>query len=552
MLNFSQSLPIRWLPQVAGQNETLGPTLLIHTVSDRQKADVQRNPSAKTAIVSARISARNVVTLAGRHPLIVGSLGTLLTLVALSISVLTLWAARETAIKHAHEMSRNVANVLASHISRTIESSDQSLLLLIAVLNKPGIQNMDPELRHALLFSQTAAARYVTGMGVTDDQGRLIDGCCSSTHQWDFHDRDYFIAHRDSANVGLYVSAVYRARSRGGVEAIALSRRMNRLDGSFAGTALVAIDLDYFKQLLEKLDVGPLGVTAIVREDGNLVARNPALPLAQAPNYSKSPTFPRMVNRDSGFYVAPSSSDGVLRLYTFQRVAGTPFIAVVAPALSDALASWRQLSWIVGLAAVSVSIAFCAVVWLLAFALRDRVAAEGHLRELTQTDPLTGLKNRRALDEALESEWDRLQRNGSCLSVLFVDADNFKRYNDAHGHAQGDTALQHLAGCIGKHARRRGDLAARYGGEEFVVVLPDTNEAGAAHIGEAIRAEVEHAHRDLQLPPFTVSVGCATARRSSAASLDALVKAADVALYEAKHSGRNRVATALVQERLNP
>ncbi|UGS91594.1 GGDEF domain-containing protein [Ralstonia wenshanensis] len=493
--------------------------------------------------------ARRLATSAGHHPFIVGALGTLLTLIVLAISALTLWANRETAIEHANETSRNVAAVLASHISRTVESADQSLLMLIAALNKPGIRQLDPEVQHDLLFSQTASARYVTGMGVTDDKGRLVDGCCSSTHHWDFSDRDYFIVHRDHANLGLYISAVYKARSRAGVEAIALSRRMNRADGTFAGTALVAIDLDYFKQLLGKLDVGPRGITAIVRTDGTLVARNPPPGAARALNFSKSLTFPRMVNQESGFYVARSASDGVLRLYTFQRVPGTPFIAVVAPAMSDALAPWQRLSWIVGLSSLSVSLAFCAGVWLLAFALRGRVMAESHLRELTQTDPLTGLKNRRALDVALENEWDRLQRNDSRLSVLFVDADHFKRYNDEHGHAQGDSALQVLAHCISKHARRRGDLAARYGGEEFVVLLPDTDEAGARQIAEAIRAEVEGTRAgpgNPGLAPFTVSIGCATARRASFASPDALTKAADDALYEAKRKGRNRVDCATV------
>ncbi|MGM3276689.1 diguanylate cyclase [Ralstonia sp. 24A2] len=488
--------------------------------------------------------AQRLATLAGHHPFFVGALGTLLTLVVLSISVLTLWADRETAIEHAHETSKNVAAVLASHVSRTVDSADQSLQMLIAEIDKPGIRNLDPEVRHDLLFSQTASAQHLTGMGITDDKGQLVDGCCSPTHHWNFSDRDYFIVHRDHANVGLYVSAVYQARSRAGVEAIALSRRMNRRDGTFAGTALVAIDLDYFRQLLEKLDVGPRGVTAIVRIDGTLVARNPPPSATRAFSLNKSLVFPRMVNQESGFYVAPSASDGVLRLYTFQRVPGTPFIAVVAPAMDDALAAWRRLSWIVGLSSLSVSLAFCAGVWLLAFALRGRVAAENHLRELTQTDPLTGLKNRRALDVVLENEWDRLQRNGSCLSVLFVDADHFKRYNDEHGHAQGDNALQYLANCISKHARRRGDLAARYGGEEFVVVLPDTDEAGATQIAEAIRAEVEATRTTVGSPglaPFTVSVGCATARRSSFPSLNALTKAADDALYEAKRRGRNCV-----------
>ncbi|MBB3642297.1 sensor domain-containing diguanylate cyclase [Variovorax atrisoli] len=494
-----------------------------------------------------RASSSRLATSAGRHPLVVGALGTLLTLVVLSISAFTLWKDRQTAIEHAHGMSRNVAAVLAGNISRTIESADQSLLMLIAALDKPAIRDLKPEVRHELLFGSTLSARYVTGMGVTDDKGRLIDGCCSSTHRWDFGDRDYFTVHRDSPEVGLYVSKAYRARSRGGVEAVALSRRINRPDGAFAGTALVAIDLEYFTQLLDKLDIGPHGVASIVRTDGTLVARTPAMG-----KYSvkESPTFPRMLDRESGFYAAPSVIDGTLRLYTFQRVPGTPFIAVVAPAMDDALESWKKLSWIVGLSSLLVGSAFCAGVWLLAFALRGRVMAEEHLRELTQTDPLTGLKNRRALDAALENEWDRLQRSGSCLSVLFVDADNFKRYNDEHGHAQGDVALQHLAACIARHVRRRGDLAARYGGEEFVVVLPDTDESGAMQVAEAIRVEAERSRlRDgnQDLPPVTVSIGCTTVRRSNHTSLEALTKAADDALYRAKGSGRNCIVWTAVE-----
>lgn len=500
--------------------------------------------STNLPIMVLRCYVQRLTTLAGCHPLIVGTLGTVLTLIVLAISALTLLADRDTAIKHAHDMSKNVAAVLASNISRTIEIADRSLVMLDAAQKKPTIRNLDPQIRHDLLFSQTGYARYVTGMGITDEQGKLIDGCCSSTHHWDFSDRDYFTVQRDSPNVGLYVSAVYRARSRADVEAIAFSRRISRPDGSFAGVAIVAIDLEYFKQLLQGLDIGARGATAIVRLDGTLVARNPPSNADQGPSLRHSMTFLRMVNEESGFYVARSPYDGVLRLYTFQRVPGTPFVSVVAPAMDDALAPWKRLSWIVGLSSVAVSLAFCGGVWLLAFALRGRLEAERHLRELTHTDPLTGLKNRRALDSTLDIEWDRLQRSDSCLSVLFIDADNFKAYNDEHGHAQGDVALSHLANCISQHTRRRGDLAARYGGEEFVVVLPDTDEVGAVRIAEAIRAEVEGsrtAEGNQPLPPFTVSVGCATARRSSLASLDALTKAADAALYEAKRNGRNGV-----------
>ncbi|WP_114811559.1 sensor domain-containing diguanylate cyclase [Paraburkholderia kururiensis] len=495
-------------------------------------------------------SVRRAAVLAGRRPFIVGALGTLLAAGVLGVSLLTLVAARDTAIQHAHETSRNVVAVLSSNISRTIESSDQSLQTLIAAVDKPAVQHMDADVRHELLFNRTAASRYVTGMGVTDARGRLIDGCCSSTHHWDFSDRDYFLVHRQSAKVGLYISAVYRARSRGGVEAMALSRRIDNADGSFKGVALVAIDVAYFRHLLDDLDVGPHGITAIVRTDGTLVARNPYLPPALTPNFSKSPSFPLMINHASGFYAARASTDGVFRLYTFQRVPGTPLIAVVAPALDDVLASWRTLAWMVGVSASAISFAFCAVVWLLAFALRDRALAEDRLTELTQTDSLTGLKNRRALDDVLENEWERLQRNDSSLSVLYVDADHFKQYNDKYGHAEGDKALKHLAACIARRVRRRGDCAARYGGEEFVVVLPDTDAANALLVAEGIREALEKSWRARRetatagLHPFTVSIGCATARRTRPASLGELTKAADLALYEAKRAGRNCVRAA--------
>jgi len=111
-------------------------------------------------------------------------------------------------------------------------------------------------------------------------------------------------------------------------------------------------------------------------------------------------------------------------------------------------------------------------------------------------------------------------------------------------------ALQHLAACIARHVRRRGDLAARYGGEEFVVVLPDTDEPGAMQVAEAIRAEAEGSRlRDgsRDLPPVTVSIGCTTVRRSNRSSLEALTKAADDALYRAKASGRNGIVWKAVE-----
>ncbi|MBR8289761.1 GGDEF domain-containing protein [Burkholderia cenocepacia] len=464
-------------------------------------------------------SIEKIADWAGRNPLVVGALGTLMSLAALGISAVTLWAARSEVVEHAHETSRNVAAVLASQISRTVETSNNALIALTVDLGKPSVQRMDAGLRHDLLFERTAA-QYVTGMGVTDRHGRLIDGCCSATHRWDFSDRDYFKVHRDADNLGLYVSQPYRARSRGDKESIALSRRIERPDHGFDGIAVVAIDLAYFEQLLSRLDVGPNGVSAIVRADGTILARNPSLNDGQMSRLRRSTSFKRMVNSESGFYPARSSIDGTMRLYTYQRIPGTPLIAVVAPAESDVLAGIRRLSWTVGVSASVIGASFCAVVWLLAFALRDNFRKQTLLTDLTRTDPLTGLHNRRALDTAL-----------------------------------GDTALRFLAECIRAHTRRRGDLAARYGGEEFVAVLPDTDENGAARVADAIRREVERNRLDgfaETVPPFTVSIGCATSRRARHVSVHALTHDADMALYRAKREGRNRVCRAQVEPVAQP
>ncbi|ETK40428.1 diguanylate cyclase [Pseudomonas fluorescens FH5] len=164
------------------------------------------------------------------------------------------------------------------------------------------------------------------------------------------------------------------------------------------------------------------------------------------------------------------------------------------------------------------------------------------LSELAATDALTGLANRRTLDERLRLEWDRAQRSIESLSVLMIDVDHFKAFNDRHGHQGGDEALRAVAQVIASHIRRPADLAARYGGEEFAVVLPNTDAKGAWVIAEHIRKGVQHLPRKAgDEQPITVSIGMSTWQKHSRISLEDLLLKADQALYQAKHSGRNRI-----------
>ena len=177
--------------------------------------------------------------------------------------------------------------------------------------------------------------------------------------------------------------------------------------------------------------------------------------------------------------------------------------------------------------------------------MRRLSAAAEEMRNQAMGDGLTGIANRRRFDEYLESEWQRAVRNNQNISLIMLDIDFFKRFNDTYGHQEGDRVLKASARVFDRAAQRPSDLAARYGGEEFVVMLPDTDLSGATYLAGLIRQGVEA----LQIPHsnskvaevVTVSVGVASAKPDQKSLPDELIKAADAALYRAKQSGRNRV-----------
>lgn len=167
------------------------------------------------------------------------------------------------------------------------------------------------------------------------------------------------------------------------------------------------------------------------------------------------------------------------------------------------------------------------------------------LLELSNTDHLTGLFNRRYLMECLDKEVQRSLRKGGSLSLLLLDIDHFKQVNDTYGHLQGDVVLQKVALHLQKELRSY-DTAARYGGEEFVSVLPDATLSEAAFVAERVRASVQDIRFSGALAPLklTVSLGVATFPVADVTTVDGFIKLADDALYRAKANGRNRVEHA--------
>jgi len=189
----------------------------------------------------------------------------------------------------------------------------------------------------------------------------------------------------------------------------------------------------------------------------------------------------------------------------------------------------------------------CVLVWEVTALYRRLFEAHVSLRQASMRDALTGLYNRTYFNEQIDNQISAAQGNGQPFSLVMVDVDHFKRYNDAFGHLKGDACLAAVAHALAGVVRRPEDFIARYGGEEFVVVLPETDANEAQALAERAREAVLRLRIEAAAPSryVTVSAGCATsAPGNSVLSIDTLVETADAALYRAKAAGRNLVMTA--------
>lgn len=248
-----------------------------------------------------------------------------------------------------------------------------------------------------------------------------------------------------------------------------------------------------------------------------------------------------------------------LGLYSLQlpEVGGRRLQVTMAPPASYFVSQTSPLPLVTAILGLVMVVLVCGYLYLLqrrgelvtrlvAERTRELQEANDRLAQMSVTDPLTGVANRRAMDEYLEMEWSRGQREQEPLTVVMLDVDHFKRINDEYGHDAGDQCLQRLSAELGQHFRRSVDLVARFGGEEFAVLMPNTPGDVISRV-EQFRAKVAAMPVELadgQHLMMTVSAGVASVVPASHLAPRDLLRSADEALYEAKREGRNRVVLA--------
>ncbi|MFP5499252.1 MAG: diguanylate cyclase [Gammaproteobacteria bacterium] len=478
--------------------------------------------------------------------LIIGSCVTVL----LIMSVVAVLLIREHAntLQAAQRTANNITQLIDADVLRNVELYDLSIKGLIAATERTDLAGVSAGIRHLVLFDRSEAAPYKGDILLLDKDGNVIaDSALQTPKSANFADRDYFQAHRQNPDLGLFISRPFTARCVCDDQwRIAFSRRVSGPDGRFLGVAVATMRLSYFQQLFRSLNIGSDSTINLINRQGILLAQQPLLERDMIDkDLSQRPNVARILHERDGNFRGTSSVDEEHRLYTFSTVGDLPLIVVVGLSTNDIFAPWKRAALVISGATGILCIGLLWLTWMLCMELRRRHRAEQVLSELAATDALTGLANRRTLDQRLHLEWDRAQRSAEPLTVLMIDVDHFKAFNDRHGHQGGDEALRTVAQVIEGNIRRPADLAARYGGEEFAVVLPHTDSQGARVIAEHIRSSVEHLPRvSGDTVPITVSIGLSTWTKNSRTTLEELLLNADQALYEAKHTGRNRVVDA--------
>jgi len=466
-----------------------------------------------------------------------------------TVSCAVLYQSYRQVERSAIEHSTNIARIAQRSILRNVELLTLGLDSLAWRYQHTQLHEMPLQQKMEFLLGEKIEARYVAALGIVDAQGKLVAGstALSQILPGPYAQSDFFTAHHAQGNASLYISAPVTVRLERRMQVVVLSKRLAQPDGSFAGVGLMVLYLDYFRDLFQGLTLENDGVISLYSAEGLAYMRIPYNEAFIGSRLNISQDLERVFAQSGpaqGSYFTRAQQDGPRWLYTFVRIPGTSWIVFIGRNETHIFREWYNMLYAVLFLMASFCIASVYLIGRVRTELQRRIALDQQLEEQARTDKLTNLLNRRALDEALARAWKRAEDNPDVIfSVLFVDVDFFKLYNDTYGHKAGDYALMAVARCIVGAVSRLADQPGRYGGEEFVVLLNGTDTVGAVHVAKRIIGAIQGLKIPHERSPFgilTVSIGVTSLLREHHNSMEEVVKDADAALYRAKQDGRNK------------
>lgn len=491
-----------------------------------------------------------------------------LVLTALAVAGVNAWSLRDSwhqKLSEREEDAYNLSVSLAKQAEDAFLQVDITLADVVRQLRQNGPEYViTPDFTHQLK-EQRSKLPQLHGLFIYDAKGNWI--ATSGDYvpaKASNSDRDYFIWHRTHSDTGILVSRVIRSRSTGDL-VIPVSVRLNDGAGNFAGVALATIRVDYFRQFYGYYALGDSDVLGLILADSSVLYVRPLPDSFINKSLSASPLFKTVLKAsDSGNATWRSSLDGIERIYGYARLQRYPLVvtagydrekiwkAWLGANITDVLLNLVLLVMITGMGVFVLKQVRTNVRDQIELThVRDELTSINHmLQSLALMDGLTGLANRRQFDAVLEQSLHSSGKSGEPLSLIMIDIDYFKHYNDTCGHVAGDMCLKKVGELLKSVTHRHADLVARYGGEEFAIILPFTSAPDARVVAErAVTAisEAGIAHRTTELPGkiVTVSAGyCTMISGAQEGEAKRLKERADRALYKAKRSGRNRAQAA--------
>ncbi|MES2534972.1 MAG: sensor domain-containing diguanylate cyclase [Pseudomonadota bacterium] len=443
---------------------------------------------------------------------------------------------------------RDISIVVDAQIHTSVQQAETMLGLLADLIqaNKE-LENLRQPASYRNLKSYCAGLTGCKSIVVADPAGRVV--ALSDTPDvpnFNVADRVYFQLAKKTGK--LFVGPAVVSRVAGSPILFSIARPVYDTSGTLLAIITAGMTTSHLTEFYGLLGFNVSPAITVFKGNGDMVAHQPDINKYVGGNFASDSLFTKQLPQSpAGIYRSASSLDGKMRIASYRSIPDWDLVVYSGIGIDDAFQQWRVRTW---RTVVTGFLALCLIYLILYFGFRSTYREyklrkkNVELNRLTNLDGLTAIGNRRFFDATLKKEWARYLEEGNELSLLLIDVDYFKLFNDTYGHQSGDECLKQVAAALKASYHRDIDMVARYGGEEFAAILT-TDLMGASAVGERMRRAVEalaipHSASPAD-PVVTISIGVASVSSSKARNPAELIKAADAALYKAKQCGRNQI-----------